>query len=644
MLSSDKKTSVAGIDFGSSVSRSMARVLAGLPSAGDAPIKYTELMKSLKGARVEVKTAKQAFTGRLIDVLQPNESESEDCVPSAKLQLAGMSPKKESAAPCVLRKNTTLLLLTKSSEIRRFKAPDVVSVRPTDKGFSSRLGSALDALSVRGHQSDRALRLLAGKGEAVTLGYVAEAPLWRSTYRLVLDKRADHGTLQGWALVHNDTDEDWKRVDVELVNGQPDSFLFPLAAPRYARRQLVTPEQELSTVPQLLDKTVDNMWGDEIGDSFGAGGMGLSGVGRGGGGHGEGIGLGSVGTVGHGGGSGGLGSSSLLAVGNLANVAKADGVESGALFRYSLKNPIDLRARGSALVPFLQEQIAARRIAYFDRPGEPARSAVSLKNLTKQTLPAGPISIFSDGGFAGESGLDRMKPTESRILRYGFDLDVELTEEHDRFEDETRMLTFTGDQLVVHFIREHDVSYQIVNRSSAARTLYLALGYVNNASVEGADELDFDGATNRAVAVFRVGPKKQLRRRLRVEEGVSRHVSLKTLGSRDLRKLAASKKLPAAQKKLLLKAADHLVGAEIRAGAVKRRTADLKQIDNDLSRLRGHLKALGASRSGATAAIAKRLLAAEDKATRVRRRIDVLRREVDEHRALAGAVLKKLRP
>jgi hypothetical protein len=46
-----------------------------------------------------------------------------------------------------------------------------------------------------------------------------------------------------------------------------------------------------------------NMWGDAIGDAFGAGGLGLSGVGEGGGGRGEGIGLGSVGTIGHGAGA-----------------------------------------------------------------------------------------------------------------------------------------------------------------------------------------------------------------------------------------------------------------------------------------------------------------------------------------------------
>jgi hypothetical protein len=47
-----------------------------------------------------------------------------------------------------------------------------------------------------------------------------------------------------------------------------------------------------------------NMWGDEIGDAFGAGGLGLSGIGEGGGGRGEGIGLGNIGTLGHGAGIG----------------------------------------------------------------------------------------------------------------------------------------------------------------------------------------------------------------------------------------------------------------------------------------------------------------------------------------------------
>ncbi|MEZ4442224.1 MAG: AgmX/PglI C-terminal domain-containing protein [Polyangiaceae bacterium] len=47
-----------------------------------------------------------------------------------------------------------------------------------------------------------------------------------------------------------------------------------------------------------------NMWGDQIGASHGASGLGLSGIGEGGGGRGEGIGLGYMGYIGHGSGTG----------------------------------------------------------------------------------------------------------------------------------------------------------------------------------------------------------------------------------------------------------------------------------------------------------------------------------------------------
>ena len=47
-----------------------------------------------------------------------------------------------------------------------------------------------------------------------------------------------------------------------------------------------------------------NLWGADIGDSFGAGGLGLDGQGEGGGGRGEGTGLGSIGGIGHAAGTG----------------------------------------------------------------------------------------------------------------------------------------------------------------------------------------------------------------------------------------------------------------------------------------------------------------------------------------------------
>jgi hypothetical protein len=47
-----------------------------------------------------------------------------------------------------------------------------------------------------------------------------------------------------------------------------------------------------------------NMWGDDIGESYGVNGLGLTGIGQGGGGLGEGIGISAINTVGHGAGRG----------------------------------------------------------------------------------------------------------------------------------------------------------------------------------------------------------------------------------------------------------------------------------------------------------------------------------------------------
>ena len=63
------------------------------------------------------------------------------------------------------------------------------------------------------------------------------------------------------------------------------------------------PDQEIDATARAAPPA-GNGWGDKIGDSFGAGGLALSGIGEGGGGRGEGIGLGAIGTMGKGGGTG----------------------------------------------------------------------------------------------------------------------------------------------------------------------------------------------------------------------------------------------------------------------------------------------------------------------------------------------------
>ena len=147
VLSEGSQGSVAGVEFGSSVSKNMAKAMAGLP-ADEAPIKLHALLKSLKGAGVEVKAAGRSITGRLVELVEAAESDLEECVSAA--------PKGgDKATGCVMQKQPTLVLLTKAGAIERFRVSDVASVRPTDAAYAARLGSALDALSDR---SSRVMR------------------------------------------------------------------------------------------------------------------------------------------------------------------------------------------------------------------------------------------------------------------------------------------------------------------------------------------------------------------------------------------------------------------------------------------------------------------------------------------------------
>lgn len=85
---------------------------------------------------------------------------------------------------------------------------------------------------------------------------------------------------------------------------RPAQALTAEPAPFLGRGPLVNQVTVANPTPAQGAAARGNMWGDEIGDAFGAGGLGLSGVGEGGGGRSEGIGLGSIGQIGQGAGTG----------------------------------------------------------------------------------------------------------------------------------------------------------------------------------------------------------------------------------------------------------------------------------------------------------------------------------------------------
>src|SRR4029079_16378951 len=109
---------------------------------------------------------------------------------------------------------------------------------------------ALEVVALSHDSQKKAVSLhFAGDGKRkVQVGYVIEAPIWKTSYRLVLGEKAKP-YLQGWAMVENPTDEDWAGVKMALISGRPISFKMDLYNPLYVARPVVEPELFASLRP-----------------------------------------------------------------------------------------------------------------------------------------------------------------------------------------------------------------------------------------------------------------------------------------------------------------------------------------------------------------------------------------------------------
>ena len=95
-------------------------------------------------------------------------------------------------------------------------------------------------------QSDvRSVKLhLDGKKHHLKVGYIAESPVWKPSYRVVFGKDGK-ALLQVWGIVQNLSGSDWNHVKLSLVGGTPISFRSDLGTPVIPYRPEVTDQGEV---------------------------------------------------------------------------------------------------------------------------------------------------------------------------------------------------------------------------------------------------------------------------------------------------------------------------------------------------------------------------------------------------------------
>ncbi|MEZ4452920.1 MAG: hypothetical protein R3B09_25905 [Nannocystaceae bacterium] len=307
------------------------------------------------------------------------------------------------------------------------------------------------------------------------------------------------------------------------------------------------------------------------------------------------------------------------------------------LFTYRLGAPLDLAAHHSALVPMVSHRVEAEAIAWFPAGVDQANAAVRLVNSTGQTLPAGTVSFFADGGFSGEAGLERLKPGERQFILYGNDLDVELTRTRKARGETLRQVTVEGESLVEYRVEALELGVALTNRSGRPRKTVINLDIGRDAEIEGAPELDFDERTGTPLVIVALAPKSDAQHTMRVRRMIRRHHPLADLKAGPLEKIAGEAR-PADAK--TLRRGVETLRARARAQAqVLDLDREKGELEADLGRLREDLAAVGkATRGGASARkLGDQVLGAEARLVELRRlrgvevrRIAALDRELRE--------------
>src|SRR6516162_4573399 len=183
---------------------------------------FAAILTQLRGEKVEV-------------VLQQTANNQPGTVSGS---IMGIEPQKQPSKDGAVE--VEVLNLWCAEGVRAIKLSEVQRLRFLNAATEAEFRRALDTLAQSHDAQKKAVSLnFTGEGKReVRVGYVVENPIWKTSYRLVLDKNGKP-FLQGWAVVDNPTDDDWNGVGMALISGRPVSFQMDLYQPLYVPRPMV---------------------------------------------------------------------------------------------------------------------------------------------------------------------------------------------------------------------------------------------------------------------------------------------------------------------------------------------------------------------------------------------------------------------
>ncbi|HTU18019.1 MAG TPA: DUF4139 domain-containing protein [Gemmataceae bacterium] len=370
-----------------------------------------------------------------------------------------------------------LLNLWCADGMRSLKLPEVQRVRFLNPILDSEFKKALETLALSHDMQKKSVSIhFIGEGKReVRVSYVIENPIWKTSYRLVLDKDTHKPFLQGWAVVENPTDEDWKDVRMALVSGRPISFQMDLYQPLYVPRPVVEMELFASLRPVAYSGSMDE---NAALARFGAAKMPeteqqFEERAKG---EGKDRALRERQSGAFRGYAGKTKESLNLRMDLGAGVTSvASAAKLGDFFQYAIDKPVTLNRQKSALLPIINKDVKGTRVSIYNERTQAKLPLLGLrfKNTSGLHLMQGPITVFEGSNYAGDARILDLQPNEERLISYAVDLGTEVNPVLS--SDNGRITQFKAVKGLLHTatrLRETK-TYTIKNRNEQERTVLI---------------------------------------------------------------------------------------------------------------------------------------------------------------------------
>lgn len=354
-----------------------------------------DLLNALQGAEITV-AGNRPLTGKLLSAV----------------------PEMLTAGPNQAVTQHRVTLLT-SSGMQQFVLEQADGLRFTDPALQAMVDKALTELAAN-RAKDRRRLVLTTQGTAkrlVRVGYVVGAPLWKTSFRLVMpeDPTATKAHLQGWAVLENMSGADWQGVELTLLSGNPVSFRQAIYETYYVNR----PEVPVDVVGHVLprkdvaqEETYAQAAGaampDFVPDALRRGGRDAKAAPR--------------------------PMIDLAAPASLApSVNTAQASEATTQVAYRVPVPVSVASGHSAMIPIIDHDVPAERVTLYRQAtlGTHPLASLRLKNDQPAGLPPGVVTLYERGAdavsYVGDAQLAALPPGETRLISYAADEKTEVS-------------------------------------------------------------------------------------------------------------------------------------------------------------------------------------------------------------------------